>query len=337
MAHMQANFCSHSSFGSHSRVNTIEVEAPIDTAPEIEAPMDITPDVEAPINTTPEVEVLMDTTPEVEAPVHTNVKCKLYIGQGGDVVALGQVVATKGNVHGKSLAPGNYRVVVDRCLDGSAKLPVSVGDEMTLVVHAVNSYVAWPSHLIITYDHEQEPKRLKRKRISAACPPTQDLKHPPQHLPTTQEEAGSSMANKSPIIFKVPTGLPMFLKILLGSVKYVEPRFMIDILMETNIMGEQYTFYISHENIVQFGLMEEIGASCISFYIKEISHFFGFIEPSWSLRIGTNMDNQAEIISERINNTTSLDCGGKNTYTLGEINESRNEWAAKLLERMSHS
>ncbi|XP_062113354.1 uncharacterized protein LOC133824463 [Humulus lupulus] len=30
-------------------------------------------------------------------------------------------------------------------------------------------------------------------------------------------------------------------------------------------------------------------------------------------------------------------CGGKNTYTLGEINETRNEWAAKLLERMSHS
>lgn len=114
----------------------------------------------------------------------------------------------------------------------------------------------------------KEPKRLKRKRISAACPPTQDLKHPPQHLPTTQEEAGSSMASKSPIIFKVPTGLPMFLKILLGSVKYVEPGFMIDILMETNIMGEQYTLYISHEDIVHFGLMEEIGASCISFYIR---------------------------------------------------------------------
>ncbi|XP_062100387.1 uncharacterized protein LOC133806284 [Humulus lupulus] len=172
MAHMQANFDSHSSFGSHSRVNTIEVEAPIDTAPEVEAPMDTTPDVEAPIDTTPEVEVLMDPTPGVEAPVDTgtlyetptpspsihpeplkkDVKCKLYIEQGGDVVALGRVVATKGNVHGKSLAPGNYRVVVDRCLDGSAKLPVSVGDEMTLVVHAVNSYVAWSSHLIITYD-----------------------------------------------------------------------------------------------------------------------------------------------------------------------------------------
>ncbi|XP_062118610.1 uncharacterized protein LOC133832256 [Humulus lupulus] len=309
MAHMQANFGSHSSFGSHSRVNTIEVEAPIDTALEVEAPMDTTPNVEAPIDTTPEVEVLMDTTPGVEAPVDTStlyetptpspsihpeplkkdVKCKLYVGQGGDVVALGRVVATKGNVHGKILAPGNYRVVVDRCLDGSAKLPVSVGDEMTLVVHVVNSYVAWPSHLIITYDHEQEPKRLKRKRISATCPPTQDLKHPPQHLPTTQEKAGSSMAKKSPIIFKVPTGLPMFFKILLGSVKYVEPEFMIDILMETNIMGEQYTLYISHEDIVHFGFMEEISVSCISFYFsiiysefcdREISHFFGFIEPS---------------------------------------------------------
>ena len=73
MAHMQANFGSHSSFGSHSRVNTIEVEAPIDTAPEVEAPMDTTPDVEAPIDTTPEVEVLMDTTPGVEAPVDTSI------------------------------------------------------------------------------------------------------------------------------------------------------------------------------------------------------------------------------------------------------------------------
>ena len=67
-------------------------------------------------------------------------------------------MATKGHVHGKNLAPGNYRVAVDKCLDKNAKLPVSVGDEMTLVVHAVNSYVAWPSHLIITYDREQVRK-----------------------------------------------------------------------------------------------------------------------------------------------------------------------------------
>ncbi|XP_062104376.1 uncharacterized protein LOC133815571 [Humulus lupulus] len=230
--------------------------------------MDPTPGVEAPVDTSTLYETPTPSPSIHPEPLKKDFKCKLYIEKGGDVVALGRVVATKGNVHGKSLAPGNYRVVVDRCLDGSAKLPVSVGDEMTLVVHVVNSYVAWPSHLIITYDHEQEPKRLKRKRISAACPPTQDLKHPPQHLPTTQEEAGSSMASKSPIIFKVPTGLPMFLKILLGSVKYVEPGFMIDILMETNIMGKQYTLYISHEDIVHFGLMEEIGASCISFYIR---------------------------------------------------------------------
>ncbi|XP_062079763.1 uncharacterized protein LOC133784430 [Humulus lupulus] len=120
------------------------------------------------------------------------------------------------------------------------------------------------------------------------------------------------MASKLSIIFKVSIGLPMFLKILLGSVKYVEPGFMIDILMETNIMGEQYNLYISDEDIVHFGLMEEISAFCISFYIsiiyselcdRYISHFFGFIEPSWSLRIGTNMDNRAEIILERINNT----------------------------------
>ena len=76
------------------------------------------------------------------------------------------------------------------------------------------------------------------------------------------------MTSKPPIIFKAPTGLPMFLKILLGTVKYVEPKFMIDIPMESDIMGKRYTLYISHEDTVHFGLMEEIGASCISFYIR---------------------------------------------------------------------
>ncbi|XP_062109673.1 uncharacterized protein LOC133821328 [Humulus lupulus] len=240
----------------------------VDTAPEVEALMDTTLEVEAPINTSTLPETPTPSLSIHPEPLKKDVKCKLYVGQGGDVVALRRVVATKGNVHGKILAPGNYREVIDKCLDGSAKLPVSVRDETTLVVHAVNSFVAWPSHLIISYDHEQEPKRLKRKRISAACLPTQDLKHPQQQLPTTQEEVGSSMASKLPIIFKVSIGLPMFLKILLGSVKYVEPGFMIDILMETNIMGEQYTLYISDEDIVHFGLMEEISASCISFYIR---------------------------------------------------------------------
>ncbi|XP_062074876.1 uncharacterized protein LOC133778875 [Humulus lupulus] len=129
-----------------------------------------TPDVEVPIYTTPEVEAPIGTSTLYETPtpspsIHPeplkkDVKCKLYVGQSGDVVALGRVVATKGNVHGKILAPGNYCMAVDKCLDGSAKLPVSVGDDMTFVVHAVNNYVAWPSHLIITYDHEQVTKVL---------------------------------------------------------------------------------------------------------------------------------------------------------------------------------
>ncbi|XP_062081114.1 uncharacterized protein LOC133785916 [Humulus lupulus] len=126
----------------------------VDTAPEVEALMDTTLEVKAPINTS-----TLHETPTLSLSIHPeplkkDVKCKLYVGQGGVVVALRWVVATKGNVHGKILALGNYRVVIDKCLDGSAKLPVSVGDGTTLVVHAVNSFVAWPSHLIISYDHE---------------------------------------------------------------------------------------------------------------------------------------------------------------------------------------
>ncbi|XP_062098090.1 uncharacterized protein LOC133803960 [Humulus lupulus] len=92
------------------------------------------------------------------------------------------------------------------------------------------------------------------------------------------------MASKPLIIVKVPIGLSMFLKILIGSVKYVEPGFMIYISMEVDIMVDAYTLYISHEDIVHFGLMEEI-------------------ETLQSSKIRSNIDNRAKIISGRIINT----------------------------------
>ncbi|XP_062089617.1 cysteine desulfurase 1, chloroplastic-like [Humulus lupulus] len=70
----------------------------VDTAPEVEALMDTTLEVEAPINTS-----TLHETPTLSLSIHPeplkkDVKFKLYVGQGGDVVALRRVVATKGNM-----------------------------------------------------------------------------------------------------------------------------------------------------------------------------------------------------------------------------------------------
>ena len=74
--------------------------------------------------------------------------------ENGNVVAIGQIVATEGLIHGRQLGEGNVRVVVNNCIDENAHLPIPVGDELIFVKDAVKSFVAWPKHLVIVSDDE---------------------------------------------------------------------------------------------------------------------------------------------------------------------------------------
>ncbi|XP_062075175.1 uncharacterized protein LOC133779202 [Humulus lupulus] len=136
---------------------------------------------------------------------------------------------------------------------------------------------------------------------------TQEKSHPSQRLPSQNELV--SIKASAPILFKIPSGVPHFLKCLLTTVKYVEPSFMIKILMDFEIFGHENDLYISQEDIVHVGLMEEIGASCVSLYIRilyfqlvkrEISHFFRFVEPIWLSNVGSTEEEQVEWVSKRM-------------------------------------
>ncbi|XP_062107425.1 uncharacterized protein LOC133818526 isoform X2 [Humulus lupulus] len=136
---------------------------------------------------------------------------------------------------------------------------------------------------------------------------TQEKSHPSQKLPSQNEVV--SIKASAPILFKIPSGVPRFLKCLLTTVKYVEPSFMIKITMDFEIFGHENDLYISQEDIVHVGLMEEIGASCVSLYIRilyfqlvkrEISHFFRFVEPIWLSNVGSTEEERVEWVSKRM-------------------------------------
>ncbi|XP_062110490.1 uncharacterized protein LOC133822239 [Humulus lupulus] len=220
-------------------------------------------------------------------------------------------MATSGTIHCVDLREGNYRVRVDECCNNDAKLIFPIKDEIIFVCHAVSYFVEWPSHLIIPYDSNLLPKKTKKQKRNSSpipnAPMTQDKSHPSQRLPS-QNEVVSSKASAS-ILFKIPSGVPHSLKCLLTTVKYVEPSFMVKVPMDFEILGHENDLYISQEDIVHFGLMEEIGASCISLYIRilyfqlvkrEISHFFRFVEPIWLSNVGSTEEERVEWISKRM-------------------------------------
>ena len=81
-------------------------------------------------------------------------ECKLKVDSSSNVVAKGYIVATSGLIHGRELGKLNYKVSVDHVNDETARLPIPVPEEMSLVVHASGSIVAWPKNLIIFDDLE---------------------------------------------------------------------------------------------------------------------------------------------------------------------------------------
>ncbi|KAF4378082.1 hypothetical protein F8388_020718 [Cannabis sativa] len=73
-------------------------------------------------------------------------------------------------VHGKDLEKGNVRVRIIECLNENARLPVHVCDDLIFVKDAVESFVAWPEHLIILGDSEALKTMEKNEHLSPHMP-----------------------------------------------------------------------------------------------------------------------------------------------------------------------
>ena len=83
-----------------------------------------------------------------------------------------------------------------------------------------------------------------------------------------QFSGSSSAAPINPQSFHILTNVPKSLKLLMKRLKFTQDTFTIQIEMEEEVLGHEYTLYILKEDIIQFGNMEEIGASSIALYIR---------------------------------------------------------------------
>ncbi|KAH1209456.1 hypothetical protein GmHk_15G043985 [Glycine max] len=90
-------------------------------------------------------------------------KCGLYIEENPSrLVALGRLYEGSTTVHNIPLLHGQVKVGVEEVKDTEALVPVPT-DEVTLVGHALNTFLAWPTHLV---------KRLSEQAaVSPAKPP----------------------------------------------------------------------------------------------------------------------------------------------------------------------
>ncbi|KAL5124274.1 hypothetical protein HKD37_02G004713 [Glycine soja] len=90
-------------------------------------------------------------------------KCGLYIEENPSrLVALGRLYVESTTVDNIPLLHGQVKVGVEEIKDGEALLPVPT-DEVTLVGQALNTFLAWPTHLM--------KRLLEQAAVSPAKPP----------------------------------------------------------------------------------------------------------------------------------------------------------------------
>ncbi|KAL5158434.1 hypothetical protein HKD37_15G042919 [Glycine soja] len=113
-------------------------------------------------------------------------KCGLYIEENHSrLVALGRLYEGSTTVHNIHLLHSQVKVGVEEVKDTEALVPVPT-DEVTLVGHALNTFLAWPIHLV---------KRLSEQAaVSPAKPPESPDEEvdDPLHLTETSVRAGNS-------------------------------------------------------------------------------------------------------------------------------------------------
>ena len=70
-------------------------------------------------------------------------------------------------------------------------------------------------------------------------------------------------------LFEIPSNVPRALRTLLKSVKDKSPTFTVTIPLNPDNFGKDLAYlYIRKEDIMQFGKIEQIGAQCISVYMR---------------------------------------------------------------------
>ena len=98
--------------------------------------------------------VEMKACEEVKVNASGSSVCKLAVGSLSNIVAYANIdevlvlEESEQTIHGVRLEEENARVSITQVIQGDAKIPFPIGDEIMTVEQAVGTFIAWPRNLI---------------------------------------------------------------------------------------------------------------------------------------------------------------------------------------------
>ncbi|KAL5133183.1 Cationic peroxidase 1 [Glycine soja] len=227
-------------------------------------------------------------------------KCGLYIKENSSrLVALGRLYVGSTTVYNIPLLHGQVKVGVEEIKDAEALVPVPT-DEVTLVGQALNTFLAWPTHLV---------KRLSEQAaVSPAKPPE-----------SPDEEVDD----------------PLYLMTLTIPQLFLKP---LQVMWDATIFGvfnQNFPLYIKHEDLSEIAH----GGQCLSISVIQLwilhltetsvragnSDMYGFLEPQSIQRSGQSQFESESYIKSWIQSSKrdvylGAYLNGPDNYLKGIIN-----------------
>ncbi|KAF4361147.1 hypothetical protein G4B88_003663 [Cannabis sativa] len=243
--------------------------------------------------------------------------CRLIIESSLETVAKGYIVHTGDDkIHCDDIRD-NLRVRITEVIVGDADLPKAISDEVVKVKDAINTFVPWPSHLVLRGFEaliEPRPKKLKVTRKNNPSqhiqPTTQPQQKESRPFSSSSVKTSSLTTKKSTIPDHIPPSLVLYTKNFLKS----KGSFMCTITAPQNIFGSiEHNIYIDKDDVSQVLHLEEISAAVISLYMRglyetllkmRIAQYVSFMEASqFAPSIGktNNIVERARLLAERLN------------------------------------
>ncbi|KAH1197268.1 hypothetical protein GmHk_18G051091 [Glycine max] len=196
-------------------------------------------------------------------------KCGLYIEENPScLVALGRLYEGSTTVHNIPLLHDQVKVGVEEVKDAETLVLVPI-DKVTLVGQALNTFLAWPTHLV---------KRLSEQAaVSPAKPPE-----------SPDEEVDD----------------PLYLMTLTITQLFLKP---LQVMWDATIFGvfnQNFPLYIKHEDLSEIAH----GGQCLSISVIQLwilvragnSNVYGFLEPQSIQRFGQSQFESGSYIKSWI-------------------------------------
>lgn len=108
----------------------------------------------------------------------------------------------------------------------------------------------------------------KQHSLSPQLEPCKGKDQPSSSQTLNTSSTSLKEVQKSPIQFEMPKDAPKSVKVVLLAVRLYEPSHTFRIAMDPEILDSDQYLFISPEDVIHLGTMTEIGAPCITFWIR---------------------------------------------------------------------